>query len=175
MEKLEPVLGEVIRHGGSYVDTPVAFHAHTDTGKLEEMENRYAPYKNVLIPLSESCGETPFSTVFFKQRHFGQAAHLWRGKDFENETPLYNFKMTEYDSLFENTGLPFNKEHHELYLNHLPIESLFSLSLGRVIDWCVGDLILFDCSQIHASRSLGDQDQVKSSLTMFTSKLINEK
>ena len=83
-QKLEPIIGQFMRHGGSYVETPEPFNAHTDTGKADEMNGEYFPYKNILIPLISSEENRPLYTVLFKQRHFGQASHFWRSLTFPN-------------------------------------------------------------------------------------------
>lgn len=170
LKKVFPFENNLIRHGGSFVETPEPFHAHADTGKEEEMKGDYFPYKNILIPLCE--GHDAFSTVFFNQRLIGQASHLWRGEYYKDKLPLYNFKVDEYSGLHKYTGKEFDEVIHKELLSHLPIDSLFGLSLDSVMNWKKGDVIIFDCSQLHCSSDFKKYGLLKKSLTMFCSKRI---
>ncbi|NQY99633.1 MAG: hypothetical protein HRT45_03070 [Bdellovibrionales bacterium] len=171
---MEPYLGKIVRHGGSFVSTSVPFHVHTDTGKTDEMGDQYFPYKNILIPLSASSESQQLSTIFFNQRNFGQASHFWRGERFEGQVPKYNFKVTDYQDLIGFTNEHFDQDDYEKYLTHLPYENLFGLSIDRIVEWSIGDVIVFDCSQLHASNNFSGSHTEKMSLTYFSSKEIQD-
>ena len=171
-EKVSPYFGKLVRHGGSFVKTPVAFHAHTDTGKADEMKGKLFPYKNILIPLQSSTPAQPLYTVFFRQRNFGEASHFWNAKEFETRVPFYNHKVTDYSGLAYRLESSFNPEDHEKHLSHLPIESLNGLSISETIHWKLGDLVAFDCSTLHASNNFEKFGAVKHGLSYFGSKEI---
>jgi hypothetical protein len=173
-ELITPRLGRTVRHGGSFVRTTVPFHVHTDTGKAEEMEETYFPFKNVLIPLSNSTKTAPLYTVFFHQRSLGQASHFWKGEKFAHQQPKYNFKVTDYTSLLNYTGTPLDREVYERHLTHLPFENLFGLSVEKLIEWRIGDVIIFDCNQLHSSNDFSKHQVTKNSLTYFASKVISD-
>lgn len=169
-EKLKNQLGQFTRHGGSYVITPEPFHVHTDTGKDDEMKDQRFPYKNILIPLMSSSEKAPLYTIIFKQRNFGQAAHFWRGEKFSDKKPTYNFKVTNYSDLEHFTDKGFDPDIHKKHLAHLPIESLYGLSIDQIIHWNVGDVVVFDCSSLHASNNFREYNIKKHGLTYFSSR-----
>ncbi len=169
--KLSPQLGSFERHGGSYFLTPEPFHVHNDSGKAEEMQERFFPFKNILIPLVSSSEASPFYTVFFKQRSLGEASHFWRGEKFSDQTPLYNHKVTDYGKLLHFTNEPFQDEAHSRHLSHLDVDCLWGLSLESLIHWQEGDVIVFDCSQLHASNNFSkNPSNRKHGLSFFAKK-----
>lgn len=170
LEKLKSNLGPVKRHGGSYVISSEPFHVHTDSGKNEEMDERFFPYKNILIPLSNSTELRPLYTVFFKQRSIFEASHFWRGHIQEVKRPCYNHVITDYSQLINYTHENFCHEIHENHLSHLNVSMLHGLSVEEYVHWNIGDVIIFDCSQLHASNNYKTFSGLKESLSMFTSK-----
>jgi len=62
-------------------------------------------------------------------------------------------------------NLKFDKQLHEQYLNHIPIESLDGLTVGKVVDWHIGDVITFDRQHLHCA---GSGHSVKYGITVFT-------
>lgn len=51
------------------------------------------------------------------------------------------------------------------YLSHIPEENLYGLNLEKIIEWCPGDVIVFDRRQIH---SAGSGHNKKIGITIFT-------
>jgi len=148
-----------VMHGGNYFQTRIPFFVHTDTGK-EEIDN-LLPYKNVVVPLTNSTPEFPCYTVTFKQRWFGQASMFWRGPMFISAKTDYNHKIEDYTLLENYTDKDFDVEHYQKFLTHLPYNNLHGLSLESAHEWNVGDIIIFDCTQLHSSNdffSLGNKD-----------------
>jgi hypothetical protein len=172
IDKLSSITGDVKRHGGSYVISSEPFHVHTDSGKNEEMKGGYFPYKNILIPLTDSTAEKPLYTVFFKQRSLFEASHFWRGKELDtgNVKPLYNNILNDYSELINYTNQKFDCSAHENDLSHLPYDMLHGLSVESRVYWNVGDMIIFDCSQLHASNNYKAFSGKKESLSLFLSK-----
>ncbi len=171
IEKFTPHLGSIYRHGGSFFETPEPFHVHTDSGKLEDMEGGFFPFKNILIPLVSSSSHSPLYTVFFNQRNLGQASHFWKGFEFHNKRPHYNFKVTDYGRLLNLRKSQFSREEHQEHLGHLPISCLQGLSIETTLQWTRGDAIVFDCSQLHASNNFRVfRNNLKSGLSLFTKK-----
>jgi hypothetical protein len=63
--------------------------------------------------------------------------------------------------------LKFPKDVHQLCLDHIPIESLHGLSIDTIVDWIVGDVIVFDRTQIHCAAA-GHREKI--GMTIFTQK-----
>jgi hypothetical protein len=170
LSKVEPIIGHCRRHGGNYFSTQNPFHVHTDTGKANEQEDDEAPYKAIVTPLVQSTHKKVFSTIIFDQQQFGEASHFWRGSVFNYMgSPIYNHIITDYSHLEGFTNKPFDLSDYSKYLSHLPYENLFGLSIKTVLEWEIGDLVLFNCSSLHASNNFRIHSQKKEGLVLFVS------
>ena len=78
------------------------------------------------------------------------------------------------DTESDTESLVDNQDDYEKYLTHLPYENLFGLSIDRIVEWSIGDVIVFDCSQLHASNNFSGSHTEKMSLTYFSSKEIQD-
>lgn len=148
--------------GGNYFKTKTPFVIHTDTPH----EKNIVPFKNVLIPLTTGGGNC--YTVFLKQRHFGVGAHFLRSKKYKDFTPDKNIKITNYEHLEYYTGKDFDKDIYEQYLTHMPYDNLYGLSFETAIEWKVGDIMIFDATQLHCSNNFTNQTEEKHALSLFT-------
>lgn len=63
------------------------------------------------------------------------------------------------------SGQQFSKYLHQQYLDHVPIESLHGLTIDQVVNWNIGDAIVFDRTQIHCAAA-GHQEKI--GITIFT-------
>ena len=70
------------------------------------------------------------------------------------------------DFFFPNK--PFNKDEHDKYLKHENIENLKGLEIELVYKWNLGDLLIFDRTNLHCSSS--NIKNKKIGLTTFTKK-----
>ena len=137
-------------HGGNYFQTKVPFFVHTDTGKNEV--DGMVPYKNVVVPLTQSTTSHPCYTVLFKQRWYGQATMFWKGPLFTTAKSNYNHKLEDYSMLDNYTGENIDVNEYIKFLTHLPYNNLHGLSIDRVYEWNIGDISIFDCTQLHSSN-----------------------
>lgn len=62
----------------------------------------------------------------------------------------------------------FDEKIRKKYLNHIDPESLNGLTLDRIIDWKIGDGIVFNRNRIHSASSTHSE---KSCITIFTSQV----
>jgi hypothetical protein len=134
---------------------------HTDT---TESKN-YLPYKVIMMPL-EIEGESTH-TVFFNQRYLGPPSAFMKGTDLSLE--VCNTK-TNYEDIekYENGG-EFSQQTHLDYLDHIPPSMLQGLSIDKIVEWRLGDLIIFDSCQLHCSSSFQKfKVKSKSALVIFT-------
>ena len=137
-------------HGGNYFQTNVPFYVHTDTSKNEIPG--IIPYKNIVVPLTQSTEEHKCYTVVFKQRWFGEATMFWKGPVFLTAKSNYNHKVEDYTMLENYTGTDISVGDYTRFLTHLPYNNLHGLSVHSVYEWNIGDIIIFDCTQLHSSN-----------------------
>ena len=137
-------------HGGNFFQTNVPFYVHTDTSKNEEPG--MIPYKNIVVPLTQSTEQHRCFTVVFKQRWFGEATMFWKGPVFLTAKSNYNHKVEDYTMLENYTGEDISTRDYMRFLTHLPHNNLHGLSIHSVYEWNVGDIIVFYCTQLHSSN-----------------------
>jgi len=61
--------------------------------------------------------------------------------------------------------LKFDEEFHQKWLSHIPIENLHGLTVKEVLEWKVGDVLVWDRHYIHSS---GNDHQRKEGIAVFT-------
>jgi hypothetical protein len=59
----------------------------------------------------------------------------------------------------------FSSDLHQQYLSHIPIENLHGLTVDQIVNWTVGDAIVFDRTQLHCAAS-GHREKI--GITVFT-------
>jgi hypothetical protein len=124
-------------------------------------------YKQTLIPLSE-FGET----IIFKNRFYGFSTNFTKNENELLENNPDNFKKgknvrsNEHLNIFSEK--PFNKKDHAEYLNHEDVENLKGLEIELIYKWNLGDLLIFDRTNLHCSSS--NIKDKKIGLTTFTKK-----
>jgi hypothetical protein len=75
--------------------------------------------------------------------------------------------VTDYRNISNyNSNLRFDKQTHQTYLNHIPIENLHGLTIESIVPWEIGSVMTFDRSQIHCA---GYGHTRKIGITFFTS------
>lgn len=135
-------------HGGNFFKTNVPFFVHTDTAK----DHDFIPYKNIVVPLINPQEDHPCYTVMFKQRWYGEATMFWKGPIFLSAKPDYNHKVVDYTELEGYTNKDISVDLYKRFLTHMPYNNLHGLSIDRVLQWKVGDILIFDCTQLHSSN-----------------------
>lgn len=153
-------------HGGNFFKTNIPFFVHTDTAK----DHNFVPYKNIVVPLINPQEDHPCYTVMFKQRWYGEAAMFWKGPIFLSAKPDYNHKLVDYSALEGYTNRDISVHEYTRFLTHLPFNNLHGLSIDRVLRWKVGDILVFDCTQLHSSNDFTryGSDMPKYALSYFS-------
>ena len=124
-------------------------------------------YKQTLIPLSE-FGET----VIFKNRFYGVSTNFTKNENElmennpENFSKGKNARSNEHLNIFSDKS--FNESEHSKYLKHEDIKNLKGLEIELVYKWNLGDLLIFDRTNLHCSSS--NIKNKKIGLTTFTKK-----
>ena len=114
---------------------------HVDTG----FNFRKILYKQTLLPLS-SKGET----IIFKNRFYGCSTTFSINPE-ELSATGYNKRSSEHLNMYGDK--PFNKEIHNKFLQHEDIENLKGLEIEKIYEWKLGDLLIFDRTNLHCSSS----------------------
>ena len=118
---------------------PVSLHA--DTG----FNFKKIIFKQFLFPLS-SKGET----VIFKNRFYG-CSTTFSIDPKELKAKGYNKRSSEHLRIFK--GQKFDKKKHKRYLKHENIKNLTGLEIDIVYKWKIGEILVWDRSQLHCSSS----------------------
>ena len=120
-------------------------------------------YKQTLVPLS--AGET----IIFENRWYNQSTNFTIDKEeLDLDKSLNqrgrNKRSSEHINMYNKKD--FNKIEHEKYLAHENINNLKGLKILMVYKWKIGDILIFDRTNLHCS-SCNIIDK-KLGLTTFT-------
>jgi hypothetical protein len=118
---------------------PVSLHA--DTG----FDFKKIIFKQVLLPLS-SKGET----IIFKNRFYG-CSTTFSIDPKELKAKGYNKRSSKHLKIFN--GKNFDKKIHKKYLKHENIKNLKGLEVDMIYKWKIGEILIWDRSQLHCSSS----------------------
>jgi hypothetical protein len=114
---------------------------HVDTG----FNFKKIIFKQFLLPLS-SEGET----VLFKNRFYG-CSTTFSIDPLELKAQGYNKRSSEHLKIFK--GKNFDKKKHKKYLKHENINNLKGLEIEMVYKWKIGEILIWDRTQLHCSSS----------------------
>ena len=112
---------------------------HVDTG----FDFDKIIYKQTLLPLSDT-GET----IIFKNRFYG-CSTTFSIDPKELAAKGYNKRSTEHLNLYGNND--FDKDIFMKYLSHENLKNLKGLEIEMIFKWKLGDLLIFDRSNLHCS------------------------
>lgn len=154
-KKFTELLGDYHKnHTGNYYITTQLHDLHVDLLTEEECNNeQYSwtknviPYKSVVIPLMISENANAY-TVFYKQRHIGYSITLDKAGVSEQKDSMYHLSR-DYP-IFETVDIQGEYDVKPL-TPHIPKENLEGLEVENVFEFMVGDVMVFDSCQIHAS------------------------
>ena len=126
---------------GLFQESYMPVTLHVDTG----FDFEKIIYKQTLLALSE-VGET----VIFKNRFYG-CSTTFSIDPKELAAKGYNKRSSEHLNLYGKHD--FDLEIHRNYLSHEDINNLKGLEVELIFKWNVGDLLIFDRSQLHCSSN----------------------
>ena len=142
---------------GLFQESYMPVNLHVDTG----FDFEKIIYKQTLLALSE-VGET----VIFKNRFYG-CSTTFSIDPKELTAKGYNKRSSEHLNLYGKND--FDLEIHRNYLSHEDINNLKGLEVELIFKWNVGDLLIFDRSQLHCSSN--NINQKKLGFTSSTRKI----
>ena len=114
---------------------------HVDTG----FNFKKILFKQYLVPLSSTGG-----TVVFKNRFYGCSTTFSIDPN-ELKAKGFNKRSSEHLKIFK--GKDFDKKKYKKYLNHENIKNLKGLEIEMVYKWKLGEILVFDRTQLHCSTS----------------------
>ena len=126
---------------GLFQESYLPVNLHVDTGYDFEK----IIYKQTLLPLS-SDGET----IIFKNRFYGCSTTFSIDPD-ELNAKGYNKRSSEHLNIYGEKK--FNKGIHQKYLSHENIDNLKGLEVSLIYKWKLGDLLIFDRTNLHCASS----------------------
>ena len=112
---------------------------HVDTG----FDFEKIIFKQTLLPLSDT-GET----IIFKNRFYG-CSTTFSIDPKELAAKGYNKRSSEHLKLYGNND--FDRDIHTKYLSHEDKNNLKGLEVEMVFKWKLGDLLVFDRTNLHCS------------------------
>ena len=150
-EKIKSVIGDYkmdnpntkdgLESLGFFQESFLPVTLHVDTG----FEFDKIVYKQLLMPLSDH-GET----VIFKNRFYG-CSTTFSLNEKELAAKGYNKRSSEHIDLYDKK--PFDKSIHEKFLKHEEIENLKGLEVEMIYKWKLGEILIFDRTNLHCSSS----------------------
>ncbi len=142
---------------GLFQESYSPVNLHVDTG----FDFKKIIFKQTLIPLSE-VGET----IIFKNRFYGCSTTFSIDPE-ELSAKGYNKRSSEHLKLFEKKD--FDREIYNAYLTHENINNLRGLEVELIFKWQLGDLLVFDRTNLHCSSK--NINKKKIGFTSSTKKL----
>ncbi len=126
---------------GLFQESYKPVNVHADTG----FDFKKILFKQFLLPLSAK-GET----IIFKNRFYG-CSTTFTIDPKELKAKGYNKRSSEHLKIFK--GEDFDKKKHRKYLKHENINNLKGLEIDMVYKWKIGEVLIWDRSQLHCSSS----------------------
>ena len=109
-------------------------------------------YKQTLMPLSDD-GET----IIFKNRFYG-CSTTFSINPAELSAKGYNKRSSEHINLYNKKS--FSKDMHKKFLRHEDIENLKGLEIDMIYKWKLGDMLIFDRTNLHCSSSNLEKNKI---------------
>lgn len=124
---------------GLFQESYMPVTLHVDTG----FDFEKIIFKQTLLPLSD-IGET----IIFKNRFYG-CSTTFSIDPKELAAKGYNKRSSEHLKLYGNNN--FDRDIHTKYLSHEDENNLKGLEVEMVFKWKLGDLLVFDRTNLHCS------------------------
>lgn len=157
-ERLKSVIGDYVFDNpttkdnleslGLFQESFLPVSLHVDTGFNFEKKI----YKQTLMPLSDD-GET----IIFKNRFYG-CSTTFSINPAELSAKGYNKRSSEHINLYNKKS--FSKDMHKKFLRHEDIENLKGLEIDMIYKWKLGDMLIFDRTNLHCSSSNLEKNKI---------------
>lgn len=153
------VIGDYYKHhSGNFYITTQLHDAHVDLLTYEETQRfewakNVIPWKSCVIPLAITDGADAH-TAFFNERHIGTSITFDRVQISSQQNSDYEIAR-EYPDLYDIHGnIAETNEWPDktgFLFPQIPRGNMQGLSIESVLEFKLGDIMVFDACQIHAS------------------------
>ena len=161
--------------GGNFFITPSQYGLHNDSTRESDWKNsltktsidhegrKWAPWRNIIIPLFTAPNNIESHAVFFSQRHV-DFAHVYHHGKKPEQTVATTYPIVDnhvdidfylLDGTIQDKKLnlvKYNKEHYDEYLYYTPYRRLTGLTPELTCEWKPRAPIVFDAVQLHATN-----------------------
>jgi hypothetical protein len=169
------VIQELVKYlqgifGNFYVTSTLIFDVNTPHVIHNDDDLEHDPFLAFCLPLKYVGDSDDIKLILFNQYYYQGGAKFFR---YDNkERPVFSHKnLSIYDDVFFLSDAGINNEFKQEYLTHLQDSWLQGLTINTVLDWKVGDILCFNCNQLHCSSNfLSKGVDSKIALSIFTAK-----
>ena len=161
--------------GGNFFITHSQYGLHNDSTRESDWKNtltktsidhegrKWAPWRNIIIPLFTAPNNIESHAVFFNQRHV-DFAHVYHHGKKPEQTVATTYPIVDnhvdidfylLDGTIQDKKLnlvKYNKEHYDEYLYYTPYKRLTGLTPELTCKWTPCAPIVFDAMQLHATN-----------------------
>lgn len=188
IDQILPGASSSVSVEGNFFITPSQYGIHNDSPQRKDYlhslnsvpadhpQRRFAPWKNLIIPLWQAQSYAKSQIVFFEQRHIDWAHAYNHGNampiiatqyPIANDHGLLQFYDRQGIAIpRENNYNSYDKEHYEKYLSYTPYNRLTGLSPETTFDWVPGTPMSFDAVQLHATNRGSPEWRLKMGLLL---------
>ena len=133
----------------------------------DEFEYPYS-YKAFTIPLNIYGKSDDTKLVTFDQYYYDGPAKFFNGES-AIENVYYNKPITSYENVQGCSDAGIEQDIKDEYLGHLSDSWLQGLTVNKMLDWTIGDVLCFDSLSLHCSSNFKNkQIDRKIGLSIFT-------
>ena len=120
------------------------------------------------FPIRIKINEGPdISNLKITQEELDDLILLRSGKKTNGDKP--DRRTNDYTGIEGyDPNLKFDEKVHAQYCKHIPIENLHGLTVDRIVEWKVGDVLAFDRQHLHCA---GSGHSKKMGISVFTNRI----
>ena len=161
---LKSIFGDFYVTSTQIFDVTMPHIIHND----DELD--HIPFLAFCLPLRIFGTSDDIKLVTFDQYYYHGGAKFFNGDNTEREV-FFNKTVTTYDDVSFLSYVGINDKFKQDYLSHLKDDWLHGLSINTVLDWKIGDVLCFNCNQLHCSSDFVAKGVTsKQALSIFTAK-----
>jgi hypothetical protein len=156
--------------GNFYVLSTQIFDVNTPHVIHNDDDLEHTPFLAFCLPLKIVGDSDDIKLVTFDQYYYQGGAKFFNN-DVEERKMFFNEKITSYEHVKFLSNVGIDNNFKENYLSHLKDIWLEGLSINTVLKWKIGDILCFNCNQLHCSSNfLSKGVESKVALSIFTAK-----
>ena len=156
--------------GGFYVLSTQIFDVNIPHIIHNDDDLEHKPFLAFCLPLKIVGNSDDIKLVTFDQYYYQGGAKFFKD-DNEDRHMFFNEKIISYENVKFLSDIGIDRDFKENYLSHLKDIWLEGLSINTVLEWKIGNILCFNCNQLHCSSNfLSKGVENKIALSIFTAK-----